>query len=239
MLGDDVGGHGFRFDVELRRGAGAYICGEETALFESIEGKRGEPRNKPPFPVTFGVFGKPTSINNVETLLNVLPILDARRGLVRRGSARRGRPGPRLFCLCGHVERPGVYETPHGATLGELIALAGGVRGGRPLKAVLLGGAAGGFVGPDRLDARLTFEDAREGGYTLGSGVIMVFDDDRRPGRPVPADRAVLPRRVVRAVRAVPRRHRPAGGGAAPAGGGSHDRIHDRRARVAARRSPR
>jgi NADH-quinone oxidoreductase subunit F len=177
LLGSDVMGSGKAFDIELRRGAGAYICGEETALFNSIEGKRGEPRNKPPFPVTHGVFGKPTAINNVETLINVLQILtmgpDAYAELGTEGST-----GTRLFCLSGHVERPGVYEHEHGVTLGEAIQAAGGVRGGKPLKAVLLGGAAGGFVGPDRLDARLTFEDAREGGYTLGSGVIMVFDRD-------------------------------------------------------------
>jgi NADH-quinone oxidoreductase subunit F len=175
-LGEDVMGHGFAFDIELRRGAGAYICGEETALFNSLEGKRGEPRNKPPFPVTHGVFGKPTAINNVETLINVLEVLhvgtEAYAAIGSGGSA-----GPRLFCLSGHVERPGVYEVEHGATLRELIELAGGVRGGAALKAVLLGGAAGGFLGPDMLDVKLTFEDAREGGYTLGSGVIMVFDD--------------------------------------------------------------
>ena len=167
---------GFAFDIELRRGAGAYICGEETALFNSIEGKRGEPRNKPPFPVTHGVFGRPTSINNVETLVNVLQVLelgaDAYAALGTEGST-----GTRLFCLSGHVEQPGVYEAEHGITLGEAIAMAGGVRDGAPIKAVLLGGAAGGFLGPDRLDARLTFEDARAGGYTLGSGVIMVLDD--------------------------------------------------------------
>jgi NADH-quinone oxidoreductase subunit F len=176
FLGDDVMGGGTAFDIELRRGAGAYICGEETALFNSIEGKRGEPRNKPPFPVTHGVFGKPTAINNVETLLNVLEVLglgaDAYASIGTESST-----GPRLFCLSGHVERPGVYEVEHGATLRELIEMAGGVRGGAALKAVLLGGAAGGFVGPDMLDAKLTFEDAREGGYTLGSGVIMVFDE--------------------------------------------------------------
>jgi NADH-quinone oxidoreductase subunit F len=176
-LGDDVMERGFRFDLELRRGAGAYICGEETALFNSIEGKRGEPRNKPPFPVTSGVFGKPTAINNVETLINVLPILEL--GAETYSSVgTEDSTGSRLFCLSGHVERPGVYEHPHGVTLGDAIASAGGVRGGKGLKAVLLGGAAGGFVGPDRLDARLTFEDARAGGYTLGSGVIMVFDED-------------------------------------------------------------
>jgi NADH-quinone oxidoreductase subunit F len=175
-LGGDVMGHGSAFDIELRRGAGAYICGEETALFNSIEGKRGEPRNKPPFPVTHGVFGRPTAINNVETLVNVLEILrigaDAYAEIGTEGST-----GPRLFCLSGHVERPGLYEHEHGVTLREAIEAAGGVRGGRPPKAVLLGGAAGGFVGPDTLDVRLTFEDARAGGYTLGSGVVMVFDE--------------------------------------------------------------
>ncbi len=176
LLGSDVMGAGFAFDIELRRGAGAYICGEETALFNSIEGKRGEPRNKPPFPVTHGVFGKPTGINNVETLINVLPILTL--GVEDYASVGTAdSTGTRLFCLSGHVERPGVYEHPHGVTLGEVIEAAGGVRGGAALKAVLLGGAAGGFVGPDRLDARMTFEDARAGGYTLGSGVVMLFDE--------------------------------------------------------------
>ena len=176
-LGPEALGEGGAFDIELRRGAGAYICGEETALFNSIEGKRGEPRNKPPFPVTHGVFGKPTAINNVETLINVLPILTL--GVDRYASVGTAdSTGTRLFCLSGHVEQPGVYEHPHGVTLGQVIDAAGGVRDDKTLKAVLLGGAAGGFVGPDRLDARLTFEDARSGGYTLGSGVVMVFDED-------------------------------------------------------------
>ncbi len=176
FLGDDVMGEGFAFDVELRRGAGAYICGEETALFNSIEGQRGEPRNKPPFPVTHGLFGKPTGINNVETLVNVLEIM-------RIGGpayAEIGTPestGTRLFCLSGGVERAGVYEVECGTTLRELLDLAGGVPGGRDLKAILLGGAAGGFVTPDDLDLKLSFEDARAAGVTLGSGVVMVFDD--------------------------------------------------------------
>jgi NADH-quinone oxidoreductase subunit F len=176
LLGDNVMGSGFRFDVEIRRGAGAYIAGEETALFNSIEGKRPEPRNKPPFPVTHGLFGKPTGINNVETLVNVLEILRIGGGEY----AKTGTPdstGTRLFCLSGCVERTGVYEIEHGSTLRELVELAGGVRGGRPLKAILLGGAAGSFLSPADLDVRLTFEDARAGGYTLGSGVVMVFDD--------------------------------------------------------------
>jgi NADH-quinone oxidoreductase subunit F len=176
FLGGDVMGEGFRFEIELRRGAGAYIAGEETALFNSIEGRRAEPRNKPPFPVTHGLFGKPTGINNVETLLNVLEIL-------RIGGpayAQLGTPdstGTRLFCLSGAVERPGVYEVECGATLRELLGLAGGVAGGGVPKAILLGGAAGGFVTADDLDLRLTFEDARAAGVTLGSGVVMVFDE--------------------------------------------------------------
>jgi NADH-quinone oxidoreductase subunit F len=173
FLGDDVMGHGFSFDIDLRRGAGAYICGEETALFNSIEGKRGEPRNKPPFPVQRGVFGKPTGINNVETLVNVLEVLRI-GGPAYAQIGTEGSTGPRLFCVSGTVPRPGLYEVDFGATLREVIELAGGVHG-EP-KAILLGGAAGLFVTKDDLDVKLTFEDSRAGGYTLGSGVIMVFN---------------------------------------------------------------
>ena len=178
-LGASVAGSDFAFDIELRRGAGAYICGEETALFESIEGKRGEPRNKPPFPVEFGLFGKPTAINNVETLVNVLPILaDGPGGGARfAATGTEGSTGPKLFCLSGNVARPGVYEVEFGATLRDLIDLAGGVPGGRDIRAILLGGAAGVFVGPEVLDTPLTFEATRAIGATLGSGVIMVFDE--------------------------------------------------------------
>ena len=163
-------------DVEVRRGAGAYICGEETALFESIEGKRGEPRNKPPFPVDVGLFGKPTAVNNVETLVNV-PWIVVEGGEAFAAIGTQASTGPKLFCLSGNVERPGTYEVPFGTTLGELIALGGGVGGGRSLKAVLLGGAAGVFVGPESLDLPLTFEATRAAGATLGSGVVMVFDE--------------------------------------------------------------
>ncbi|HJP87570.1 MAG TPA: NADH-ubiquinone oxidoreductase-F iron-sulfur binding region domain-containing protein, partial [Candidatus Limnocylindrales bacterium] len=165
-------------EIEVRRGAGAYICGEETALFESIEGKRGEPRNKPPFPVEVGLFGKPTAVNNVETLVNVLPILASGPGGGARYAATgtEGSTGPKLFCLSGNVARPGVYEVTFGATLRELIELGGGVPGGRAIRAILLGGAAGVFVGPDLLDMPLTFEGTRAAGATLGSGVVMVFD---------------------------------------------------------------
>ena len=153
-------------DIEVRRGAGAYICGEETALFNSIEGKRGEPRNKPPFPVQAGVFGKPTLVNNVETLVNVLDIL------VEGATAET-----RLFCLSGHVREPGLYEVEMGTTLRVLIDLAGGLREGRTLQAVLLGGAAGSFVTEQQLDVPLTFEGTRAIGATLGSGAVIVLDD--------------------------------------------------------------
>jgi len=180
-LGESVAGSDFAFDIELRRGAGAYICGEETALFESIEGKRGEPRNKPPFPVEFGLFGKPTAINNVETLANVLLILGDGDGVGAGArfamSGTEGSTGPKLFCLSGSVARPGLYEVPFGTSLRELLELGGGVPGGRSIRAILLGGAAGVFVGPEALETPLTFEGTRAIGATLGSGVVMVFDE--------------------------------------------------------------
>ena len=178
-LGATVAGSTFAFDIEVRRGAGAYICGEETALFESIEGKRGEPRNKPPFPVEFGLFGKPTAVNNVETLVNVLAILEDGPGGGERFAkvGTEGSTGPKLFCLSGNVRRPGVYEVPFGTTLGQLIELGGGVPDRRPIRAILLGGAAGVFVGPEVLDTPLTFEGTRDINATLGSGVVMVFDE--------------------------------------------------------------
>jgi NADH-quinone oxidoreductase subunit F len=176
LLGEDVMSEGVRFDVEIRRGAGAYICGEETALFNSIEGRRGEPRNKPPFPVTHGLFGKPTGINNVETLANVLEIL-MMGGPAYASTGTEDSTGTRLFCLSGAVERPGVYEVECGTPLRELLELAGSPPAGRSFRAVLLGGAAGAFVTPDELDLPLSFEGARAAGVTLGSGVVMAFDD--------------------------------------------------------------
>jgi NADH-quinone oxidoreductase subunit F len=160
------------FDIELRIGAGAYVCGEETALFQSIEGFRGEPRNKPPFPVEVGLFGKPTAVNNVETLFNVLDVVDE-GGKEYADTGTQDSTGTRLFCVSGAVARPGLYELPFGSTLRELLDLAGA----EPPKAVLLGGAAGAFVGPDLLDLRLTYEDTREAGVTLGSGVVIVYDE--------------------------------------------------------------
>ncbi len=185
FLGDDVAGSGKAFDIEIRKGAGAYICGEETALMESIEGKRGEPRNKPPFPTESGLFGKPTVVNNVETLVNVPRIvLDGGASFATTGTAQS--TGTKLFCVSGAVAAPGLYEVAMGTTLGTVIDLAGGAIG-EP-RAVLLGGAAGSFVGTDALDMPLTFEDARDRGASLGSGVVMVFDES--------ADFADLVRRI-------------------------------------------
>lgn len=160
LLGADTG-----FELSLFLGAGAYICGEETAIFNSIEGYRGEPRNKPPFPFQVGLFGKPTVVNNVETLMNVPYIL-------LDGHAAEHR----VFCLSGAVRQPGVYEVPYGETLRDLIELAGGLNDGSDLRAVLLGGAAGNFVGPGDLDLVLSPDDVRAAGLSLGSGVVMVVD---------------------------------------------------------------
>ncbi len=176
LLGEDVMASGLNFDLEVRRGAGAYIAGEETALFNSIEGRRPEPRNKPPYPADRGLFQKPTGVNNVETLFCVLEIL-SRGSLEFAACGTEGSTGTRLFCLSGCVTSPGLYEVPLGTTLRTLLDLAGGVRGDRPMRAVLLGGAAGSFVGPSDLDMPLSFEGAREAGTTLGSGVVVVFDD--------------------------------------------------------------
>ena len=176
LLGTGVMGRGVEFDIEIRRGAGAYICGEETALFNSIEGYRGEPRNKPPYPTQAGLFGRPTLVNNVETLVNV-PHIILEGGAAFGGIGTERSTGPKLFCVSGHVGRPGVYEAEFGVTLREVIELAGGVGGSGKLQGVLLGGAAGAFVTPGELDTPLTFEGLREIGAALGSAVVMLFDD--------------------------------------------------------------
>ncbi|NNF10257.1 MAG: NADH-quinone oxidoreductase subunit E [Acidimicrobiia bacterium] len=162
----------FDFDIEIRRGGGAYICGEETALFNSIEGYRGEPRQKPPFPTEAGLFSRPTLVNNVETLVNVLDIV-SEGGAAYAATGTESSTGTKLFCLSRDIATPGVYEFPFGITLGDVLEAAGGVTG--ELAAVLVGGAAGSFIGPDRLDTPLTFEGARAAGISLGSGVVMPF----------------------------------------------------------------
>jgi NADH-quinone oxidoreductase subunit F len=178
LLGENILGSGFSFDIEIRVGAGAYICGEETALFESIEGKRGFPRVKPPFPTTHGLFGRPTVINNVETLCNV-PLIIAQGSTEYRKIGTEKSPGPKLFCVSGDVKKPGLYEVPFGVTLRELMEMAGGVAGEKNLQAVLFGGAAGAFATTAHLDVKMTFEDLRAAGLPLGSGVVMVFDETR------------------------------------------------------------
>jgi len=175
-LGEKILGTDFSFDVELRSGAGAYICGEETALFESIEGKRGFPRLKPPYPTTHGLFGQPTSINNVETLCTCAWIL-ANGYEAYRAHGTEKSPGTKLFCLSGDVVYPGIYEFPFGIPLGDLFDAAGGVVG-KP-QAILIGGAAGAFATPDELDLNMSFEGLKSAGYGLGSGVVMVFNQER------------------------------------------------------------
>ncbi|MGI9665758.1 MAG: NAD(P)H-dependent oxidoreductase subunit E [Acidimicrobiia bacterium] len=174
-LGGDIAGSEFSFDIEIRRGAGAYICGEETALFNSIEGFRGEPRQKPPFPTQAGLFQRPTVVNNVESLMNVPRIvMDGGDTFAAIGTAES--KGPKLFCVSGNVKKPGVYEVPFGATTRDLIENAGGVDG--DIAAVLTGGAAGTFLTDAQLDVPLTFEDTRATGVALGSGVVMVFNQE-------------------------------------------------------------
>ncbi len=176
LLGRNILNADFEFDIEIRRGGGAYIAGEETALFESIEGDRPEPRSKPPFPVEVGLFGKPTVINNVETLAN-LPHILLDGAAAYAGLGTPGSRGSKLFSLSGHVARPGVYEVPFGTRLGDLIELAGGVRRGHRVEIVNLGGAAGSFVGPDKLGMLLTYEHAKAEGVTIGAGAVVVFDE--------------------------------------------------------------
>lgn len=177
LLGKNILAANLDFDIEMRLGAGAYICGEETALLESIEGKRGLPRIKPPFPTTHGLFQKPTIINNVETFCNV-PLIIERGAVEYRKMGTERSPGPKLFCVSGQVQKPGLYEVPFGVTLRHLLFdLAGGMYPGRKLQAILMGGAAGAFAVEKDLDVKLTFEDLRAADLPLGSGAVMVFDD--------------------------------------------------------------
>jgi NADH-quinone oxidoreductase subunit F len=175
-LGPNVGGRGFAFRVRVHRGAGAYVCGEETALLESLEGKRGEPRHRPPFPVTHGYLGRPTLVNNAETLCHV-PAIVARGPDWFRLLGTAHSPGTKVFCLTGCVNRPGVFEAPLGVTLRQLVEqFGGGVRDGSRLKGVLAGGAAGMLVPPALFDVPIDFASARQG-VSLGSGGMFAFDE--------------------------------------------------------------
>ncbi|MDR3240279.1 MAG: SLBB domain-containing protein [Clostridiales bacterium] len=176
-LGQNIMNTGVNFDIEVVLGAGAYVCGEETALLNSMEGKRGEPRFKPPFPGVSGYHGKPTVINNGETFANITYIIDyGPEDFARIGT--ESSPGTKLFTLCGNVERRGVYEFPMGITLRELIYdVGGGIPRGRQLKAVQTGGSSGTFVTPDKLDMHMDMNLAAAHGATMGSGAVLVIDD--------------------------------------------------------------
>jgi NADH:ubiquinone oxidoreductase subunit F (NADH-binding)/NADH:ubiquinone oxidoreductase subunit E len=175
-LGDNIQGSGFSFRVHLHRGAGAYICGEETALLESLEGRRGQPRVRPPYPTTHGYHGRPTLVNNVETLCLVPPILLRGAGWFRSlGTADS--PGTKVFTVTGCVNRPGAFEAPLGITLRQVIdRFAGGLRDGSRFKAALTGGAAGTFVPASMLDVPIDFSSGKQG-VTLGSGAMLILDE--------------------------------------------------------------
>jgi NADH-quinone oxidoreductase subunit F len=177
LLGAGVLGSGFDCDVYVHRGAGAYEAGEETALLESLEGKRAQPRNKPPFPAVVGLYNCPTAVNNVETLSNVpLILLNGAEWFSGLGPEKNG--GPKLYCVSGHVKRPGVYEASMEITLRELIeGRAGGPREGRTIKAVIPGGSSVPMLLPDQLDAQASFDGVQRAGSLLGSAGLIVLDD--------------------------------------------------------------
>ncbi len=177
LLGRDILGSGWDFDLYPTLGAGAYICGEETALLESLEGKKGQPRYKPPFPANYGLYGRPTTINNTETLASIPTII--RRGgewFASLGTEKSG--GVKIFSVSGHVERPGNYEVPLGTPFRELLEMAGGVRGGRRLKAVIPGGSSVPVLpGEVMMDVNMDYESVQAAGSLLGSGAVIVMDE--------------------------------------------------------------
>jgi NADH-quinone oxidoreductase subunit F len=178
FLGKNIFGRGFDLDVYVHRGAGAYICGEETALLESLEGRRGNPRLKPPFPASVGLFGCPTVINNVETLACVPSIvLNGAGWFTDLGLAEDG--GTRIFCVSGAVNKPGLYELPVGTSLREIIfAHAGGMKPGRKLKAVIPGGMSAPILRADEIDIKMDCESLAAAGSMLGSAAVIVIDED-------------------------------------------------------------
>jgi NADH-quinone oxidoreductase subunit F len=177
FVGRNILGSGFDCEVYVHRGAGAYEAGEETALLESLEGKRAQPRNKPPFPAVVGLYGKPTAVNNVETLCNV-PLIVAKGAEWYSALGPEKNGGPKLYCVSGHVRRPGVFEASMNITLRELIEeRAGGVREGRTLKAVIPGGSSVPILLPHQLDTQASFDGIQKAGSLLGSAAIVVLDD--------------------------------------------------------------
>src|SRR5437870_1303809 len=177
FLGKNILGSGFDCDVYIHRGAGAYEAGEETALLESLEGKRAQPRNKPPFPAVVGLYNCPTAVNNVETLSNIPLILrNGAEWYAALGPEKNG--GPKLYCVSGQIKRPGVYEASMSVTIRELVEhYAGGVRDGRTLKAVIPGGSSVPILLPDQLDTQASFDAVQKAGSLLGSAAIIVLDD--------------------------------------------------------------
>jgi NADH-quinone oxidoreductase subunit F len=177
VLGPSVLGSGFRHDMYVHRGAGAYICGEETGLLESLEGKRGQPRVKPPFPAVVGAFGAPTVINNVETLCCVTHILQRGADWFRAIGTDERNTGPKLYAISGHVERPGTYEYPIGVTFQELLDGCGGMYKGRALKAFIPGGASAPMLTAAERDIRMDFDTLAKAGSMLGSAAVIVMDE--------------------------------------------------------------
>jgi NADH-quinone oxidoreductase subunit F len=178
-VGQNIGGSNWSCEIYVHWGAGAYICGEESAMLNSIEGKLGQPRVRPPFPAVSGLYARPTVINNVETLANVPPIIVNGAAWYKSIGTEKS-PGPKIFCMSGHIAKPGNYELPLGRTFRELIEMAGGVRGGKKLKAILPSGASGPLLpGTDKvLDTPLTYEDVAALGSTLGSASVIILDED-------------------------------------------------------------
>ncbi|MCU0235703.1 MAG: NADH-quinone oxidoreductase subunit NuoF [Acidobacteria bacterium] len=178
LLGANILETDFSFDLQIKKGAGAYVCGEETALIESLEGKRGNPRVKPPYPVSHGLWQKPTAVNNVETLANIPAIISNGAGWFRNIGTDKC-PGTKVFTILGHVEYPGLIETDMGTSLREIIfSFGGGIKGGKKFKAALLGGAAGVFLPEPLLDVKMDFESLKENKAVLGSGAVLVMNED-------------------------------------------------------------
>ncbi len=178
ILGDSVMGKDFKLDMTIHRGAGAYICGEETALLESLEGKRGHPRVKPPFPAVEGAFGCPTVINNVETLCNVPHILQRGAEWFSTIGTDDRNTGPKLYAVSGHVENPGTYEFPIGVTFQELLDACGGMLEGRELKAFVPGGASAPVLTAEDRHLKLDYDNVMKAGSMLGSAAVMVLDEN-------------------------------------------------------------
>jgi NADH-quinone oxidoreductase subunit F len=178
-LGDKILGSSFSFQLHAHHGFGAYICGEETALLESLEGKKGQPRFKPPFPASFGLYGKPTTINNTETFAAVPWIIrNGGQAYLECGKPNNG--GTKIFSVSGDVERPGNYEIPLGTPFAKLLELAGGVRKGRQLKAVIPGGSSSPVLPAHiMMDCTMDYDSISKAGSMLGSGALIVMDDSR------------------------------------------------------------